>query len=193
MPTRSEDFAGLSVAMITPFRDGQVDIEALQRQVEFQIAGRHDLRLPGGHDRRMPHALAPRARAGDRGRGRGGRRPDQGHGRHRLEQHRRGPAADPLGRQGRGRRRAGRRPLLQQADAGRLLSALQGPGRGGRHSDLRLQHPRPDRQEHRAGDDRPHGRVAEHHDGQGGHRLDGPGLADHRRDRPDRPSAATTA
>jgi len=37
MPTRSEDFAGLSVAMITPFRDGQVDFDALQRQVEFQI------------------------------------------------------------------------------------------------------------------------------------------------------------
>lgn len=37
MPTRSEDFAGLTVALITPFRDGQVDIEALQRHVEFQI------------------------------------------------------------------------------------------------------------------------------------------------------------
>jgi 4-hydroxy-tetrahydrodipicolinate synthase len=38
MNTRSEDFAGLTVAMITPFREGQVDIEALQRNVEFQIA-----------------------------------------------------------------------------------------------------------------------------------------------------------
>ena len=38
MPTRSEDFAGLTVAMITPFRDGQVDIEALQRNVEFQVS-----------------------------------------------------------------------------------------------------------------------------------------------------------
>jgi 4-hydroxy-tetrahydrodipicolinate synthase len=38
MRTRSEEFAGLSVAMITPFRDGQVDFEALQRQVEYQIA-----------------------------------------------------------------------------------------------------------------------------------------------------------
>ena len=38
MSTRSEDFAGLSVAMITPFRDGQVDVDALQRHVEFQIA-----------------------------------------------------------------------------------------------------------------------------------------------------------
>jgi 4-hydroxy-tetrahydrodipicolinate synthase len=37
MTTRSEHFAGLSVAMITPFRDGQVDIEVLQQQVEFQI------------------------------------------------------------------------------------------------------------------------------------------------------------
>lgn len=37
MPTRSEEFAGLSVALTTPFRDGQVDIDALQQQVEFQI------------------------------------------------------------------------------------------------------------------------------------------------------------
>jgi 4-hydroxy-tetrahydrodipicolinate synthase len=37
MPTRSEEFSGLTVALITPFRDGQVDIEALQQQVEFQI------------------------------------------------------------------------------------------------------------------------------------------------------------
>ncbi len=37
MSTRSEEFAGLSVAMTTPFRNGRVDIETLQRQVEFQI------------------------------------------------------------------------------------------------------------------------------------------------------------
>ena len=37
MPTRAEQFAGLSVAMITPFRDGQVDLAALRQQVEFQI------------------------------------------------------------------------------------------------------------------------------------------------------------
>jgi len=37
MSTRSEEFAGLSVAMITPFRDGQVDVETLQQQVEFQV------------------------------------------------------------------------------------------------------------------------------------------------------------
>ena len=37
MSTRAESFAGLSVAIITPFRDGQLDLETLQRQVEFQI------------------------------------------------------------------------------------------------------------------------------------------------------------
>ncbi|MBN1394080.1 MAG: 4-hydroxy-tetrahydrodipicolinate synthase [Pirellulales bacterium] len=36
--TRSEQFAGLSVAIITPFRDGEVDFDALQRQVEFQVS-----------------------------------------------------------------------------------------------------------------------------------------------------------
>lgn len=37
MPTRAEAFSGLSVALITPFRDGQVDLHALKEQVEFQI------------------------------------------------------------------------------------------------------------------------------------------------------------
>jgi 4-hydroxy-tetrahydrodipicolinate synthase len=37
MSTRAEDFAGLSVALITPFANGQIDVDALQRQVEFQV------------------------------------------------------------------------------------------------------------------------------------------------------------
>ena len=37
MSTRSEEFAGLSVAMTTPFRGGEVDVEALRRQVNFQV------------------------------------------------------------------------------------------------------------------------------------------------------------
>ncbi len=37
MPTRSESFAGLSVALTTPFRDGQVDFDVLRAQVEFQV------------------------------------------------------------------------------------------------------------------------------------------------------------
>lgn len=37
MATRSPEFAGLSVAIVTPFRDGKVDEKALREQVEFQV------------------------------------------------------------------------------------------------------------------------------------------------------------
>ncbi len=37
MATRGEAFAGLSVALITPLRDGRVDYEAFKQQIEFQI------------------------------------------------------------------------------------------------------------------------------------------------------------
>jgi 4-hydroxy-tetrahydrodipicolinate synthase len=37
MNTRAEEFAGLSVAIVTPFRDGKVDYDRLEQQVEFQV------------------------------------------------------------------------------------------------------------------------------------------------------------
>ena len=37
MTTKGEAFAGLSVALTTPFRDGAVDYDALREQVEFQV------------------------------------------------------------------------------------------------------------------------------------------------------------
>jgi 4-hydroxy-tetrahydrodipicolinate synthase len=37
MSTRAEAFAGVSVAITTPFKNGQVDYDLLKRQVEFQI------------------------------------------------------------------------------------------------------------------------------------------------------------
>lgn len=37
MSTRSEQFAGLSVAITTPFRNGEIDFDALQAQVDFQV------------------------------------------------------------------------------------------------------------------------------------------------------------
>jgi 4-hydroxy-tetrahydrodipicolinate synthase len=37
MTTKAEAFAGLSVAITTPFKNGQVDYDLLRRQVEFQI------------------------------------------------------------------------------------------------------------------------------------------------------------
>jgi 4-hydroxy-tetrahydrodipicolinate synthase len=38
MPRKGADFAGLSVAIVTPFKNGAVDVAALRAQVEFQIA-----------------------------------------------------------------------------------------------------------------------------------------------------------
>jgi len=37
MARKGSQFAGLSVAMTTPFRDGQVDLAALRTQVDFQV------------------------------------------------------------------------------------------------------------------------------------------------------------
>jgi 4-hydroxy-tetrahydrodipicolinate synthase len=38
MTRKGSDFAGVSVALVTPFRDGELDVAALRAQVEFQIA-----------------------------------------------------------------------------------------------------------------------------------------------------------
>ncbi len=38
MKTRADDFSGLTVAMITPFKEGKIDFDVLQEQVEFQVA-----------------------------------------------------------------------------------------------------------------------------------------------------------
>jgi 4-hydroxy-tetrahydrodipicolinate synthase len=44
MPRKGTAFAGLSVAIVTPFKGGQVDVKLLREQVEFQIAsGTHCL------------------------------------------------------------------------------------------------------------------------------------------------------
>lgn len=37
MSTKGEEFAGLSVALVTPFKDGAVDYDAFRQQIEFQI------------------------------------------------------------------------------------------------------------------------------------------------------------
>ena len=59
MPTRAEQFAGLSVALVTPFRNGQVDYDALKKQVEFQVAAGTTCLCPVGTTGESPTLSFP--------------------------------------------------------------------------------------------------------------------------------------
>ena len=48
MKTKGEAFAGLSVAMITPFKNGAVDYKIFREQIEFQIAAGTTCLVPVG-------------------------------------------------------------------------------------------------------------------------------------------------
>jgi 4-hydroxy-tetrahydrodipicolinate synthase len=48
MQTKGEAFAGLSVAITTPFRDGQIDYEALRQQIDFQVEAGTNCLCPVG-------------------------------------------------------------------------------------------------------------------------------------------------
>ena len=66
MKTKGEAFAGLSVAMVTPFKDGEVDYDAFREQIEFQIAAGTNCMCPVGTTGESPTLTPRRARAGDR-------------------------------------------------------------------------------------------------------------------------------
>jgi 4-hydroxy-tetrahydrodipicolinate synthase len=48
MPRKGSAFAGLTVAITTPFKDGQLDLKLLREQVEFQIAAGTKCLCPTG-------------------------------------------------------------------------------------------------------------------------------------------------
>jgi len=48
MATKGEQFAGLSVALVTPFADGEVDYKLLGEQIEFQVAAGTNCLCPVG-------------------------------------------------------------------------------------------------------------------------------------------------
>src|SRR5947199_1024990 len=48
MSRKGSDFAGLSVAIVTPFKNGEVDYARLKEQVEFQIAAGTGCLVPAG-------------------------------------------------------------------------------------------------------------------------------------------------
>ena len=48
MKTKGEAFAGMSVAIVTPFRNGEIDYETFRKQIEFQIAAGTNCLCPVG-------------------------------------------------------------------------------------------------------------------------------------------------
>ena len=59
MSTKGEAFAGLSVALVTPFRDGEVDYEAFRAQIEFQIEAGTNCICPVGTTGESPTLTHP--------------------------------------------------------------------------------------------------------------------------------------
>ncbi len=157
MPRKGSQFAGLSVALVTPFRDGQVDYEALKQQVEFQIDAGTDCLCPVGttgesptlsheeHERVISEVVEVSCGA------------REGDARHRLQQHGGSTAAH-------------RWAAKEGADAALMVAPYYNkPTQEGFYqhykavaeevdiADLRLQHPGPNRQEYRTRDDRSSG------------------------------------
>ena len=59
MNRRGSDFAGLSVAIVTPFREGKIDSDALKSQIEFQIAAGTHCIVPVGTTGESPTLSHP--------------------------------------------------------------------------------------------------------------------------------------
>lgn len=48
MPTKGSDFAGLSVALVTPLKNGEVDYELFKQQIDFQVEAGTNCLCPVG-------------------------------------------------------------------------------------------------------------------------------------------------
>ena len=59
MARRGSDFAGLSVAIVTPFRNGKIDSARLKEQIEFQIAAGTNCLVPTGTTGESPTLSHP--------------------------------------------------------------------------------------------------------------------------------------
>ncbi len=59
MARKGSDFAGLSVAIVTPFHNGKLDIEMLKQQIEFQISAGTNCIVPCGTTGESPTLSHP--------------------------------------------------------------------------------------------------------------------------------------
>ena len=140
--TAKTSFRGSFTALVTPFKNGSLDEKAFRDLVDWQIAEGTNGLVPVGttgesptlsHDehKQVVEWCVDQAK---------GRVPViAGAGSNSTKE---AVESRPACREGGRRRGAGRHALLQQADPGRALSALQGDQRRHRHPDHHLQYSR---------------------------------------------------
>ena len=138
--TAKTNFRGSFTALVTPFKNGSVDEKAFRELVDWQIAEGTNGLVPVGTTGESPtlsHDEHEQVVEWCIDQAKGRVPVIAGAGSNSTAE-----AIEPrqARREGRRRRRAGGHALLQQADAGRALPALQGDQRRHRHSDHHLQH-----------------------------------------------------
>ena len=159
MMTKGEQFAGLTVAFVTPFRNGAVDEAALRKLVDFHIEQGTNCVSPVGTTGESPtlsHDEHEQVISTVCDHAAGRIKVMAGTGSNSTAEAIRLTRVRQKGRRGCG---ADGRSVLQQADARGILLALQGGRRSGRHSACALQYSRPDGKNIEAGHDRPPRRI----------------------------------
>ena len=138
--TARTSFRGSFTALVTPFKNGSLDEKAFRELVDWQIAEGTNGLVPVGTTGESPTLSHEEHKKVvewciDQAKGRVPMVAGAG-----SNSTRGGDRAFAACRKGGRRRRPDRHALLQQADAGRPLPALQGDQRRDRHSDHHLQH-----------------------------------------------------
>ena len=135
-------FKGSFTALITPLQGRPGRRKGIRAPGRVADRGGHARPRAGRHHRRVPHAEPRGAQACRRAVHQGRQEARAGDRRRRLELDGGSDRFLAPRQEGRRRRRAARDGLLQQADPGRPLPALQGDQRRGRPADLPLQRSR---------------------------------------------------
>ncbi len=185
MSRKGSDFAGLSVAIVTPFHNGELDTEALKQQIEFQIEAGTNCIVPVGttgesptlshpeHERIISEAIQI---AAGRVKVMAGTGSNSTHEAISLTQWAAREGADASLQVAPYYNKPTQEGFYQHYKAiseavDISICVYNIPGRTGK--------------EHRARNDCPHRRVRQRDHGQGSHRLSGPGFTNPVDDRPD--------
>ena len=180
--TAKTSFRGSFTALVTPFNNGSVDEKAFRGLVDWQIAEGTNGLVPVGTTGESPTLSHEEHNevvewCVEQAKGRVPVVAGAG-----SNSTKRSDRARPARRRGRRRRGARGHAVLQQADAGRPLSALQGDQRRDRHSDHHLQYPAAFGDRHVGRNHAASVRAEEYRRRQGCDRQPGAGLAAARRD-----------